>query len=58
MREDVLKINNLKAYYRVLKGDVKALDGVSFNLKRGEILGVPQAHGPRQDHVRRGHKYV
>ncbi|HOO33025.1 MAG TPA: ABC transporter ATP-binding protein [Thermotogota bacterium] len=45
MSENVLEIKDLKAYYRILKGDVKALDGISFNVKRGEILGVAGESG-------------
>ncbi|HPF16810.1 MAG TPA: ABC transporter ATP-binding protein [Thermotogota bacterium] len=45
MAENVLEIKDLKAYYKILKGDVKALDGVTFNLKRGEILGIAGESG-------------
>jgi len=36
----VLKIRNLRVYYRTKRGIVKALDNVSFDVYRGEILGV------------------
>jgi peptide/nickel transport system ATP-binding protein len=43
----VLEVKDLKVYFPVLRGllrhkvaDVKAVDGVSFKLKRGEILGL------------------
>jgi oligopeptide transport system ATP-binding protein len=43
----ILSVKNLQTYYPVLGGllrrrinDVKAVDGVSFNLKRGETLGL------------------
>jgi peptide/nickel transport system ATP-binding protein len=45
MRENVLEIRDLKAYYQILKGDVKALDGITFEVKRGEILGVAGESG-------------
>lgn len=45
MQENVLEVMDLKAYYRILKGDVKALDGITFNVKRGEILGVAGESG-------------
>jgi peptide/nickel transport system ATP-binding protein len=43
----ILDVKDLKVYFPVLRGllrrkvsDVKAVDGVSFQLKRGEILGL------------------
>jgi peptide/nickel transport system ATP-binding protein len=45
MSDNVLEIKDLKAYYKIIKGDVKALDGVTFNVKRGEILGVAGESG-------------
>lgn len=45
--ENILDVNNLKMYFPVTRGllkrkvaDVKAVDGVSFKLKRGETLGL------------------
>ncbi len=35
----------MTAYYRILKGDVKALDGLSLKVQRGEILGVAGESG-------------
>ncbi|MFW6306414.1 MAG: ABC transporter ATP-binding protein [Bacillota bacterium] len=45
MSENVLEIKNLRAYYKILKGDVKAVDDITFNIKRGEILGVAGESG-------------
>jgi len=46
-REVVLKVNNLKKYFPIRRGvfqhhvgDVKAVDGVSFNVYKGETLGL------------------
>ena len=43
----ILDVRNLKVYFPVFRGllrrkvaDVKAVDGVSFHLKRGEVLGL------------------
>lgn len=46
--EDILKVENLQIHFPVMKGvifrkqvaTVKAVDGVSFSVKRGETLGV------------------
>jgi peptide/nickel transport system ATP-binding protein len=35
-----LQVENLRVHYRTLRGDVKALDGVSFAVADGEIMGV------------------
>ncbi len=43
--DTILDIKDLCAYYRVLKGDVKALDGVTLQVKKGEILGVAGESG-------------
>src|SRR5690554_1267857 len=45
MTENVLEIKDLKAYYKVFKGDVKAVDDLTFNVKRGEILGLAGESG-------------
>ena len=31
----ILDVQELRAYYRILKGDVKAVDGVTFQVRRG-----------------------
>jgi peptide/nickel transport system ATP-binding protein len=40
MAEALLEVDNLRTYYRTQHGPLKAVDGVSFSLKRGEILGL------------------
>ena len=46
-REIVLRVENLKKYFPIRRGifqthvgDVKAVDGVSFDVHRGETLGL------------------
>jgi len=41
----ILDVQELCAYYRILKGDVKAVDGVTFQVRRGEILGIAGESG-------------
>ncbi|MDG4823482.1 ABC transporter ATP-binding protein [Asanoa sp. WMMD1127] len=36
----VLRVDDLRVHYRTLRGDVRALDGVSFTVADGEIMGV------------------
>ena len=40
MSEAVLTVENLKTYFRVKEGLAKAVDGVSFQIHRGETLGL------------------
>lgn len=45
MRENIVEIENLKAYYKIMKGDVKAVDDLTFKVRRGEILGLAGESG-------------
>ncbi|MBW2059895.1 MAG: ABC transporter ATP-binding protein [Deltaproteobacteria bacterium] len=40
MESPLLQVRNLKTYFFVRKGTIKAADGLSFDLERGETLGV------------------
>ncbi len=41
----VLEVRNLKAYYLTSRGPVKAVDDVSFDLERGESMGLAGESG-------------
>ena len=38
--ENLLEVKNLKTYFYTEDGVVKAVDGVDFAVKRGEVLGL------------------
>ena len=38
--EIVLRVEDLRTHFQTRWGTVKAVDGVSFNLRRGETLGI------------------
>jgi peptide/nickel transport system ATP-binding protein len=40
-----LQVNDLRVYYRTLAGDVRALDGVTFSIADGEIMGLAGESG-------------
>lgn len=40
MSENLLEVNNLKTYFYTEEGIVRAIDDVSFSIKKGETLGI------------------
>ncbi|MCI5642926.1 MAG: ABC transporter ATP-binding protein [Peptoniphilus sp.] len=41
----MLKVENLKKYYKTKDVEVKALDGISFNVSKGEFISIIGASG-------------
>ncbi|MBS5946595.1 MAG: ATP-binding cassette domain-containing protein, partial [Peptoniphilus harei] len=41
----MLKVENLKRYYKTNDVEVRALDGVSFEVKKGEFISIIGASG-------------
>ena len=39
-KENILEVSDLKTYFQIKQGIVKAVDGVDFELKKGESLGL------------------
>jgi len=40
MKTALLQVRNLRTYFETRAGTIKAVDGISFGLERGEILGL------------------
>ena len=47
--ETVLEVRDLHTHFFLRRGVVKAVDGVSFSLRRGEVLGLVGEFGLRQE---------
>ncbi|KKL06341.1 hypothetical protein LCGC14_2596990, partial [marine sediment metagenome] len=41
----LLEVKNLKSYFQTKEGTIKAVDNISFNLQKGEILGLAGESG-------------
>lgn len=41
----IFSVNDLRVYYQTLKGNVKAVDNISFTVDKGEIVGIAGESG-------------
>ena len=42
----ILSVNDLKTYFQTEDGMVKAVDGITFKLEKGETLGIVGNQAP------------
>ena len=40
MSETLLQVESLRIYFHTIRGVVKAVDGISFSLEEGQVLGI------------------
>ncbi|MGN6751506.1 MAG: ATP-binding cassette domain-containing protein, partial [Intrasporangium sp.] len=52
--EPLLTVRDLRVYYGTERGTVRAVDGVSFDLDRGEVLGLVGESGAGKSSLGRG----
>ncbi|MGC9064061.1 MAG: ATP-binding cassette domain-containing protein, partial [bacterium] len=54
MDEVILKVKDLNISYRTRKGEVRAVNGVNFEIKKGETLAIVGESGCGKSSLGRG----
>lgn len=49
--ENVLEVKNIEKYYGNKSNLTKAINNISFNVQKGEYVGIMGASGSRKDHT-------
>ena len=49
--EKILKVEKIQKYYGTKDNITKAIDGISFDVKVGEFIGIMGASGSRKDDI-------
>lgn len=56
--ENVLETKNIEKYYGNKSNLTKAIDNISFEVKKGEFVGIMGASGSRKEHYQQGQLLV
>ena len=49
--ENVLEVKNIEKYYGNKSNLTKAIDNISFNVQKGEFVGIMGASGSRKNNI-------
>ena len=55
--DKILEVKQIEKYYGNKSNLTKAIDNISFNVSKGEFIGIMGASGSRQNHFAKLHIY-